>query len=83
MAHTKSQGAVRGNRDSVSKRLGVKIYGSQKANPGNIIIRQRGSKIYAGRGTAMGNDFTIFATTPGVVSFRTLRGKKLVEVQGQ
>lgn len=80
MAHTKSQGAVRGNRDSISKRLGVKVYGDQKVISGNIIVRQRGSKVYPGRGTSMGRDFTIFATVPGVINYKTLRGKKVVEV---
>ncbi len=80
MAHTKSQGAVKGNRDSISKRLGVKKYAGQTVNPGNIIVRQRGSKINSGKGTLMGKDFTVFANMAGIVSFRTLRGKKLVEV---
>jgi large subunit ribosomal protein L27 len=80
MAHTKSQGAVKGNRDSTSKRLGVKIFGDQKVTPGNIIVRQRGTKISPGKGTLMGRDFTIFASIPGTVEFRTLRGKKIVEV---
>ena len=81
MAHTKSQGAVKGNRDSISKRLGMKVYGGQKVNPGNIILRQRGTKVNPGRGTSMGKDFTVFATIQGLVNFRTLRGRKLVEVQ--
>lgn len=81
MAHTKSQGAVKGNRDSISKRLGIKVFGGQKVIPGNIILRQRGTKIYSGEGTSMGRDFTIFATTQGLVDFKTLRGKKIVEVQ--
>lgn len=80
MAHTKSQGAVRGNRDSISKRLGVKIYGGEKVISGNIIVRQRGSKLVSGKGTAMGRDFTIFATSEGVVNFKLHRGKKYVEV---
>ena len=83
MAHTKSQGAVRGNRDSISKRLGVKVYGDQKVNPGNIIVRQRGTKINPGRGTSMGRDYTIFAAIAGTVGYRTLRGKKIVEVAQQ
>ncbi len=83
MAHTKSQGAVKGNRDSISKRLGVKLYGGQKATAGNIIIRQRGSKINAGNGTSIGRDFTIFATVEGIVNFKTLRGKKFVEVNSK
>ncbi len=80
MAHTKSQGSVKGNRDSISKRLGVKVFAGQKVIPGNVITRQRGSKIYAGLNTSMGRDFTILATSEGVVSFKTLRGKKIVQV---
>ncbi len=80
MAHTKSGGTTKGNRDSVAKRLGVKIYGGQKALPGNIIIRQKGSRINPGRGVDMGKDYTIFALAEGTVTFKTLRGKKVVEV---
>ncbi|HVT00833.1 MAG TPA: 50S ribosomal protein L27 [Patescibacteria group bacterium] len=80
MAHTKSQGAVRGNRDSISKRLGVKVFGGQKVVAGNIIVRQKGTKTHSGDNTSMGRDFTIFALTDGVVNFKNLRGKKFVEV---
>lgn len=80
MAHTKAGGSTSNNRDSKAKRLGVKIYGGQKAINGNIIIRQKGTKFHPGKGVGMGTDYTIFAMTNGVVSFRTLRGKKLVEV---
>lgn len=80
MAHTKSQGAVKGNRDSVSKRLGVKLYAGQKADSGNIILRQRGTKMFAGMGVAMGRDYTLYAATSGTVNFKTLRGKKYIEV---
>jgi len=80
MAHTKSQGAVKGNRDSISKRLGVKIYGGSKVNSGNIIIRQKGSHFGAGDGASLGNDYTIFALKKGIVNFITKRGKKIVEV---
>ncbi len=80
MAHTKSQGAVRGNRDSVSKRLGLKVYGGQEVIPGNIILRQRGTRMFAGTGTDMGRDYTIFATQTGKVNFKLARGKKFVEV---
>lgn len=80
MAHTKSQGAVKGNRDSISKRLGVKVFGGEKVISGNIIIRQKGNKFFAGKGTGTGRDFTIFAVKGGVVGFKTLRGKKYVEV---
>jgi len=61
MAHTKSQGAVKGNRDSNAKRLGVKAYGGSTVQPGSIIVRQRGSKFYAGAGVETGRDFTLFA----------------------
>lgn len=80
MAHTKAQGSVKGNRDSVSKRLGVKLYAGQKARAGNIIARQRGNKVFPGKGTSQGRDFTIFALIDGIVRFKNLRGKKMVEV---
>jgi large subunit ribosomal protein L27 len=81
MAHTKAQGAVRGNRDSRSKRLGVKLYSGQKAIAGNIIIRQKGTKVFCGEGVMMGNDYTLFAVKDGIVNFKTTRGKKIVEVK--
>lgn len=80
MAHTKAQGAVKGNRDSISKRLGIKLFGGQKAATGNIIARQKGTKVHPGRGVGMGSDFTIFSLIDGVVKFRNSRGKKIVEV---
>ena len=80
MAHTKAQGSVKGNRDSRSKRLGVKIYGGQKIFKGNIIVRQKGTKLFAGNGVSMGKDHTIFAIKDGIVSFRTSRGKKIAEI---
>lgn len=80
MAHTKSQGAVKGNRDSISKRLGVKIFGGGIVVPGNILIRQRGTKFHPGNGTSMGKDFTIFAVAKGAVRFKVLKGKQYVEV---
>lgn len=80
MAHTKAQGSVKGNRDSISKRLGVKVYGGQKVIAGNIIVRQRGNKIYPGLNTYQGNDFTIHASVAGIVEFKKKQGKKLVAV---
>ncbi len=80
MAHTKAQGSVRGNRDSISKRLGVKIFAGGKVIPGNIIVRQRGSKFFPGLGVSMGKDFTLFALIDGAVKFKNKRGKKIVEV---
>ncbi len=80
MAHTKAQGSVKGNRDSIAKRLGVKIYGGAKAYPGNILIRQRGTKFHPGNGVQMGKDHTLFAVVEGTVSFRTLHGRDYIEV---
>ncbi len=80
MAHTKAQGAVKGNRDSRAKRLGVKIYGGQKATAGNIIVRQKGTKFHPGKGVSMGKDFTVFSLIDGTVAFKQLKGKKFVEV---
>ena len=80
MAHTKSQGAVRGNRDSISKRLGLKVAGGQKVVAGNTILRQRGSNMHPGLNTYAGNDYTIHAGVDGVVSFKKRLGKKYVTV---
>ena len=83
MAHVKAGGTAAGNKDSASKRLGVKIYGGQYAANGNIIIRQKGTKYHPGTGVDMGKDYTIFATTSGKVSFSTKRDKQLVSVLPQ
>lgn len=80
MAHTKAQGAVKGNRDSRARRLGVKIYGGQKATAGNILVRQNGTKFFPGKGVSMGKDFTLFSRVNGTVSFIRAKGKKLVQV---
>ena len=80
MAHKKGGGATKKNRDSAGKRLGVKIFGGQKAKPGNIIIRQRGTAFYSGVGTMLGKDHTIFAVKDGIVKFRTNQGKRIVFV---
>jgi len=69
MAHKKGQGSVKNGRDSVSKRLGVKKFGSQTVVAGNIIIRQRGTKFLPGRGVGIGRDYTIFALIDGTVRF--------------
>ncbi len=69
MAHTKGQGSVKNGRDSVSKRLGVKKFGSQSVVAGNIIIRQRGTKFLPGKGVGLGRDYTIFAMVDGTVRF--------------
>jgi large subunit ribosomal protein L27 len=78
MAHKKGEGSVKNGRDSQSKRLGVKIFGGQAAISGNIILRQRGTKYHPGKNVGLGKDFTIFATTDGVVEFRKTRGDKMV-----
>ncbi len=69
MAHKKGQGSTQNNRDSAGRRLGVKKYGGEVVVPGNIIIRQRGTKIHPGKNVGMGKDHTIFALIDGVVKF--------------
>ena len=69
MAHKKGQGSVRNGRDSVSKRLGVKKFGSEGVIAGNILIRQRGTRFRAGANVGMGRDHTLFALIDGVVKF--------------
>lgn len=80
MAHVKAGGTAKGNKDSVSKRLGVKIYGGQEALPGNVIVRQKGTRFHPGNGVDMGKDFTIFSVSSGVVQFLTKAGKRYVSV---
>ena len=80
MAHKKGGGTAKTNRDSISKRLGIKKYGGEQVNPGNIIVRQKGSKFCAGKNAKFGNDFTIYALETGKVTFRTKLGKKFVDV---
>ncbi|MDN5786191.1 50S ribosomal protein L27 [Pseudorhodobacter sp.] len=81
MAHKKAGGSTRNGRDSAGRRLGVKLYGGQAAAPGNIIMRQRGTKMYPGAGVGMGSDHTIFATVEGVVTFKKgLKGRTFISV---
>ena len=80
MAHKKAGASAKTNRDSISKRLGVKKYGGEKVISGNIIIRQKGSKFHPGIGSRMGNDFTIYAITEGVVEFKQKLGKKVINI---
>jgi large subunit ribosomal protein L27 len=81
MAHKKGQGSTQNNRDSAGRRLGVKKYGGEVVIPGNIIIRQRGTKVHAGTGVGMGKDHTIYALIEGVVKFSNVsRSKKRVSV---
>lgn len=76
MAHKKGAGSSQNGRESHSKRLGVKIYGGQAAQAGNIIIRQRGTVHNPGLNVGMGKDHTLFALIDGVVEFRTRKNNK-------
>ena len=69
MAHKKAGGSTSLGRDSVSKRLGVKLFGGEKIQPGNVIVRQHGSKFRAGKNVKMGSDGTLYASTAGFVKF--------------
>ena len=77
MAHKKAGGSSRNGRDSAGRRLGVKKFGSELVVPGNIIIRQRGTKFHPGLNVGMGKDHTIFALVDGHVKFKELKGKKM------
>lgn len=79
MAHTKQKGSSKNARDSASKRLGVKLFGGETVSPGNIIIRQRGTKYMPGIGVRRGADDTIYAVKEGKVSFKT---KKMAKFDG-
>ena len=78
MAHKKAQGSVKNGRDSVSKRLGIKKFGSEMVVAGNIIVRQRGTKYLPGKNVGLGRDYTIFALLDGNVRFD--RGGRRVNV---
>ena len=80
MAHTKAQRAVRGNRDSQSKRRGVKVFGGGVVKAGNIIIRQKGTLVWPGENVLLGKDFTLMALTEGTVKFFQKQGKQYVSV---
>lgn len=76
MAHTKAGGAAKRTVNVAGKRLGIKVPGGAFAKAGNIIVRQRGTKFYPGKGVEIGRDHTIFAVTDGYVSFRNMTGHK-------
>lgn len=89
MAHTKAGGSVKNLRDSNPKYLGVKLADGSAARPGMVIVRQRGTKIEAGKNVRVGRDHTLFSMTTGTVAFRTKRkisftgsisAKKVVDV---
>ena len=82
MAHKKAGGSKARQGTNVSgKRLGVKIYAGAEVSPGQIIIRQRGTKFHPGEGVKQGHDFTLFAVSDGVVGVRKKEGKKFIEVK--
>lgn len=82
MAHKKAGGSSRNGRDSAGRRLGVKKYGGEKVIPGNILVRQRGTKMWPGDNVGIGKDHTLFATAEGHVNFRKgLKGRMFVSVQ--
>ena len=76
MAHKKSGGSSRNGRDSAGKRLGVKKFGGEAVLAGNILVRQRGTKFWAGDNVGMGRDHTLFATSAGAVKFVTKRDNR-------
>ena len=76
MAHKKAGGSSRNGRDTAGRRLGVKHFGGESVTPGNIIVRQRGTKVHPGTGVGMGRDHTIFATVAGRVEFRASHGDR-------
>lgn len=80
MAHTKSQGKTNQKSNRPGQRRGVKLFGDQKVNVGQIIVRQVGSKFHTGFGTKAGKDFTIYAIRPGIVKFVKKLGKRFVSV---
>jgi large subunit ribosomal protein L27 len=73
MAHKKGGGSSRNGRDSQSQRLGVKVYGGQVVRSGNILVRQRGTRIKPGLNVSVGKDDTLFATADGIVIYETIR----------
>lgn len=80
MAHKKAGGSSRNGRDSAGKRLGVKKFGGEHVIPGNIIIRQRGTKFHPGKGVGLGRDYTIFAVVEGKVTFKKSGDRHFVNV---
>ena len=80
MAKKKAGGSTKNGRDSIGQHLGIKKFGGQKVNPGNIIIRQRGSKFYAGKNTNISKDYTILATKKGYVEFNNKGKHKYISV---
>ena len=81
MAHKKAGGSSRNGRDSAGRRLGVKKYGGESVIPGNIVVRQRGTKWWPGENVGMGRDHTIFATASGQVKFhKGFKGRTFISI---
>ncbi|MEU5279692.1 50S ribosomal protein L27 [Streptomyces asoensis] len=80
MAHKKGASSTRNGRDSNAQRLGVKRFGGQVVNAGEILVRQRGTHFHPGAGVGRGGDDTLFALEPGSVQFGTHRGRKVVNI---
>ncbi len=78
MAHKKGQGSSRNGRDSAGQRRGVKVYGSEAVEAGNILVRQLGTRIHPGANVGMGKDFTLFALVDGTVRYSRARGDRRV-----
>ncbi len=84
MAHKKAGGSTRNGRDSAGRRLGIKKFGGESVIPGNIIIRQRGTKFHPGKNVSIGKDHTIFAIKEGTVSFeKKANSKSFVNVDSK
>ncbi len=83
MAHKKGAGSTRNGRDSQPKRLGVKCYGGESVLAGNILVRQRGTRIHPGANVLRSKDDTLYSIVAGIVKFEACRGKKLVSVYPQ
>lgn len=83
MAKTKATGKARQHSQRPGKRLGPKVGDGEVVTAGSILYRQRGTKIHPGQGAGIGRDFTVFATIPGIVSFKKKRGRKYVTVKSQ
>jgi large subunit ribosomal protein L27 len=80
MAHKKAGGSTRNGRDSQSKRLGLKKFGGESVVAGNILVRQRGTKIHPGTNVGMGSDHTLFATADGKVEFKPKAGRTVLNI---
>ena len=77
MAHKKGQGSSRNGRDSPGQHRGIKIYGGEAVVPGNILVRQVGTRVHPGKNVGMGRDFTIFAVAEGTVKYQKGRGDRV------